>query len=111
MEHAYAARYGALETWRWWFRGRQRILEALLRAQLGERRSVSIVSLGCGPSEGLAWLLPFTRPRGRIVGVDVEPQHARLAAGIERIVARMEAVPLPSESVDVVLALDVLAHL
>jgi SAM-dependent methyltransferase len=112
MKLQFAAEYGQLEEWHWWFRGRQRILETVLRRELGGRPSLAIASLGCGPAEGLAWLQPLAAPHGRVIGVDAEPLHARrLAPGLECIVGRIEAVPLATKSWDAVLALDVLEHL
>ena len=112
MERQFAEQYGDLETWHWWFRGRQRILETALCCELKRQTSFYIASLGCGPVEGLNWLVPFAGPNGRVVGVDSDPVHARRAAGnISCVVGRAEAVPVASESFDVVLALDVLEHL
>jgi SAM-dependent methyltransferase len=112
MERQFAEQYGDLETWHWWFRGRQRILETALCRELKRQTSLSIASLGCGPVEGLNWLVPFAGPNGRVVGVDSDPIHARRSAGnISCVVGRAEAVPVASESFDVVLALDVLEHL
>jgi SAM-dependent methyltransferase len=112
MDRRFAERYGNLETWHWWFRGRRRILETVLSRELRKQTSLSIVSLGCGPIEGLKWLVPFAEPDGRVVGVDSESVHARhLAGNMTCVVGRAEAIPLASASFDVVLALDVLEHL
>lgn len=112
MKLQFAAEYGQLEQWHWWFRGRQRILERVLREELGGCESPAIASLGCGPAEGLGWLGPLAAPHGRVIGVDAEPLHARrVAPNLECIVGRMEAVPLATGSCDAVLALDVLEHL
>jgi SAM-dependent methyltransferase len=112
MDRQFAGRYGDLETWHWWFRGRQRILETVLFGELRKRTSLSVVSVGCGPVEGLNWLVPFAEPDGLVVGVDSDSAHARELSGNMRcIVGRAEAIPLASESFDVVLALDVLEHL
>jgi len=107
----FAAGYGQLEEWHWWFRGRQRILETVLRRTLPGNGPLAIASLGCGPAEGLRWLAPFARG-APVVGTDVEREHARrLAPRIEYVLARAEAAPFASERFDVVLALDVLEHL
>jgi SAM-dependent methyltransferase len=112
MERQFAEQYGDLETWHWWFRGRQRILETVLCREVGGQTSLSIASLGCGPVEGLNWLASFARPNGRVVGVDSDPIHARsVKSNIDCVVGKVDAVPLVSESFDVVLALDVLEHL
>lgn len=112
MEQSFAQEYGNLEEWHWWFRGRREILAAILSRKVGRKDSLSIASLGCGPAEGLAWLLPLAGPGGAVVGVDADPLHARrISPRQDFIVGRMEDVPLPSASFDLVLALDVLEHL
>ncbi|HEY6399909.1 MAG TPA: class I SAM-dependent methyltransferase, partial [Blastocatellia bacterium] len=112
MKQQFAKQYVNLEEWHWWFRGRQRILESVLRRELGPKDSISIASVGCGPAEGLQWLEQFTGPHGKIVGIDVEPMHARrIAPRIEYVIGTVEATPFADHSFDAVLALDVLEHL
>jgi len=112
MKQQFAEQYGSLEQWHWWFRGRQRILEVVLLRELTGRPSRSIASLGCGPAEGLGWLMRLAGPNGRVVGLDADPLHARrLGSGVEYVVGKLETAPLASGSFDVVLALDVLEHL
>jgi SAM-dependent methyltransferase len=112
MNRSFADQYGHLEQWHWWFRGRQRLLETILHQELGGQPSASIISLGCGPAEGLQWLTPFAGDTGAVVGLDVETLHARRnASGVEYVVGALETVPFRSGQFDVVLALDVLEHL
>src|SRR5262245_41421933 len=112
MKQQFAKQYANLEEWHWWFRGRQRILESVLRRELGANGPISIASVGCGPAEGLQWLERFTGPRGKIVGIDVEPIHARRVSPlIEYVVGVLETAPIADHSFDAVLALDVLEHL
>jgi SAM-dependent methyltransferase len=107
----YAARYGNLEQWHWWFRGRQRILADVLERELPAGRTRSLCVVGCGPAEGLDWLRPFAGPGGWVIGVDPDPTHARaLQSGVQVVVGRMEAIPLAAGAVDAVLAFDVLEH-
>jgi len=111
MQRELTERYGELERWHWWFRGRQRILEEVLRRELGGRMGLSVVSIGCGPVEGLAWLLPMAGPGGRVIGIDCEPTHGRQRPSQLTFAAgRFESIPLASGSCDVVVALDVLEH-
>lgn len=108
MNPAYARQYADFERWHWWFRGRRRILETVLRRELGAGDARTIVSLGCGPAEGIAWLATF----GRVVGVDAEREHARPGTpGVALVVARIEAAPLRPHAADAVLGLDVLEHI
>ncbi len=112
MKADFAERYGHIEQWHWWFRGRQRILETVLHRTLAGRSPLAIASLGCGPWQGLGWLEPFASQGGRIVGVDAERLHARgVSPRFQFAIGRAEALPLAARSFDVVLALDVLEHL
>lgn len=112
MKREFGEQYGNLERWHWWFRGRRRILETVLRRELAERTAVSIASVGCGPAEGLTWLTPLAGPNGRVLGLDANPMHAPPSSlRVEYVVGKLETAPLTSRVFDVVLALDVLEHL
>jgi SAM-dependent methyltransferase len=112
MKQQFAKQYANLEEWHWWFRGRQRILESVLRREFDSNNSISIASVGCGPAEGLQWLEQFIGPGGKIVGIDVEPIHARrIAPRIEYVIGKLETALIAPGSFDAVLALDVLEHL
>jgi SAM-dependent methyltransferase len=112
MQRRFAEHYGSFEQWHWWFRGRRRILEEVLRRELVGQMSLSIASVGCGPAAGLRWLRSLAGPEGCVVGLDADPLHARrLGPGLEYVVGKFEAAPLASGSFDVVLALEVLEHL
>jgi SAM-dependent methyltransferase len=106
----YANRYRCYQNWHWWFQGREHVLRALLRTHLPPQSSRKIVSLGCGPAEGLTWLLDFARAGGKVVGCDVMPAPGRVP-GVEIIVGRLEVLPFSSATFDLVLLLDVLEHL
>jgi SAM-dependent methyltransferase len=112
MQRNFAAQYSDLEKWHWWFRGRRKILESVLRPRLGACESRNILSVGCGPSDGLKWLLPFSGKAGKVVGLDVDSTHGRDApAQIEFVFGALQDAPLADASFDLVLALDVLEHL
>lgn len=118
MKPDFAARYGDLTSWHWWFRGRARILSTVLVRELGvpdaPRR---IASIGCGPPEGLAWLLPHAWKGGVVAGVDSDPSGAlrknppSVPAGVTFSIAAADRPGLEEHSFDAVLALDVLEHL
>jgi SAM-dependent methyltransferase len=127
MEEGWAARYGEFERWHWWFRGRERILESVLRREAawlrsptggGERRRVA--SVGCGPPAGLDWLASALAGRGTVIGLDADPSGAlrrgvadrsqTIPSGVAFVYGSLEASPLRSASCDAVLALDVLEH-
>jgi len=111
MKLGFAQQYGGLQGWHWWFRGRRAILETVLRRELpGEDHRIA--SLGCGPAEGLLWLQALAGSAGRVVGVDLERNHAGTpAANVSCVVGRLESLPLRPRGFDAVLALDVLEHL
>jgi SAM-dependent methyltransferase len=112
MKHQFAEQYGELERWHWWFRGRRRVVEAILRHELPAQGSRALLSVGCGPAEGLDWLVPFAGPQGQVVGLDIEPIHARgLPEQVGFVLGSLEHTPFADQSFDVVLALDVLEHL
>ena len=112
MEHGFAERYAGFEQWHWWFRGRRRILDDLLRRRLDGHGPLAIVSLGAGPPEGLDWLVTLAGARGRVVALDAARVHARrLGPGLHYMVGDLGALPLAPAAFDVVLALDVLEHL
>jgi SAM-dependent methyltransferase len=107
---AFAGRYGEFERWHWWFRGREEILTAVLRRELSGSAGRVIVSVGCGPVEGLGWLAAIAGPRGRVVGVDADATHGRAVGTTRVVVGRIEAPPLRAGIADAVVALDVLEH-
>lgn len=112
MNHDFAERYGYWEEWHWWFRARQRIIESVLKRELSAVSSPSIISVGCGPPEGLRWLPPIAGKEGCVVGLDADPLHASAPhESLNYVVGKIEDAPFISGTFDVVLALDVLEHL
>jgi 2-polyprenyl-3-methyl-5-hydroxy-6-metoxy-1,4-benzoquinol methylase len=112
MQRAFAERYGDLEQWHWWFRGRQRIVSSVLRRELPQNAQLKVASVGCGPAAGLQWLKAFSGSEGRVVGIDAEAMHAaKLRPGFHYVVGSADAIPLQGSTFDVVLAMDVLEHL
>ena len=92
-----------------WFRGRRRLLEALLGERLA--RPSDLLDVGCGSGATLAWLGGLGH---RTTGVDGHPgavEEARRRAP-EALVAlgNAEALPLADASFDGALLLDVLEH-
>jgi SAM-dependent methyltransferase len=112
MKKDFARQYGDLEQWHWWFRGRRRIIESVLRRELPLPSSRRILSVGCGPVRGLKWLKPFAGEFGQVVGLDVDFLHARLLpADLAFVGGDVKSLPFANGAFDMVLALDVLEHL
>lgn len=115
MREHFAAEYAGLDRWHWWFEGRRRVLEDLIRRRLEAPGPRTIVSLGSGHPEGLRWLERFSGGGGRVIGLDADPTgalraSAPAAGGIGFAIANIHEIPLAPATVDVVLALDVLEH-
>ena len=93
MEESFASRYGELGEWHWWFRGRERILAAVLRRELAKGGAHAgrhrLVTVGSGPPEVLASLARRLGNGAAWVGVDADPSGAlrRLRAEQPRGVA------------------------
>ena len=113
MKKDFARQYKDLEEWHWWFRGRRRIIERILRSEsTNGSHSKRILSVGCGPADGLKWLVPFAGREGKVLGLDIEPLHAEsVGQSVEFVVGSVEQIPLIAGSFDLVLALDVFEHL
>ncbi len=93
----------------WWFVGRRRLVIQLLKPYLVGGTGW-ILDAGCGTGAMLCDLQAF----GQVMGVDIEPlalRYARQRGEFPLLQARLEALPLRSESVRAVTALDVLEHL
>jgi SAM-dependent methyltransferase len=128
VEERFAGQYADFESWHWWFRGRRRILEHVLRAEMdlsgaGDAAGTGprVATVGCGPPAALGWLVRAAGPGALVVGLDADvsgalrrgdPGETRaVAEGAAFVLGRVEAPPLRAASCDAVLALDVLEHI
>lgn len=110
----------ALEDRYWWFVGRRRLAIRLLKKaiaphppapspQRGEGEPV-VLDLGCGTGVIATELAQWSKP----IGLDMSPQalaYCRQRGVQDLVLANGEALPIRSNSVDAVLALDIFEHI
>lgn len=92
----------------WWYRGRRRILRAVL-SRLALPARAELLDAGCGSGRTLDELAVF----GRVTGVDLSRQAvaaARARGHRNVLVAPVERLPLASARFDLVTCLDVIEH-
>ena len=92
----------------WWYRGRRRIIRAELD-RLPLAPQARVLDAGCGSGRTLQELVGY----GVVSGIELDPDAAELARGrgfghIE--VGRLEELPWPDASFDLITCLDVLEH-
>jgi ubiquinone/menaquinone biosynthesis C-methylase UbiE len=92
---------------------RRALVHAALGAQTGDR----VLDLGCGPGFYVSELLATVGPEGSVVGVDVSPDMLAVAAArseghgnVEFHEAAASALPLPDESFDRVVSVQVFEY-
>lgn len=93
----------------WWFVSRRELVDSLVsRLQLPPRPT--IVDVGCGTG-ATATLL---QRHGTVIGVDISPlalSWSRTRGLTNLLLASAERLPIARESVDVIIATDILEHL
>jgi SAM-dependent methyltransferase len=109
MRAAYRDVTLAVEDGHWWYRGRRRVVRAVLE-RLPLPSPASVLDVGCGGGASL----PELARLGSVVGVEPAASARALAnaRGVAEVVAgEVEALPFERGSFDVAAALDVLEHL
>ena len=99
-----------LEQGSWWNAG-MRDIAAMLLDLVPLPSTGTLLDVGCGSGQTLDWFAGF-HPGWRGLGLDVAPEGlaAARAKGLDVVRASALDVPLPSDSIDLVITLDVLQH-
>lgn len=107
----YYERMRALEAGAWWNAGMRDVARALLDDATLPTTGM-LVDVGCGSGQTMAWALEFL-PHWDAIGIDVAPEGvaAARAAGLHALEASALDLPLPDNSADLVITLDMLQHL
>jgi 2-polyprenyl-3-methyl-5-hydroxy-6-metoxy-1,4-benzoquinol methylase len=106
--------FASLQAEHWWFRGRRALytslLEHVLRRDLArEPDGLRVLDVGCGAG---GWLEPLSR-FGLVTGLELDEPSIRYCREQElhrTLVGRVDALPVPPGSQDLVCLWDVLEH-
>ncbi len=109
MEETASRQFIELERTHWWFIARRAIFVHLLRGELGSRRDLRILDVGCGAGGMLSELAQF----GEVWGIDpstdlVEACRRRGFSNVR--VGRADALPVESGTVDLLTLFDTIEH-
>src|SRR5262245_42476669 len=92
----------------WWYRGRRRIIRAELD-RLPLPPHAHVLDAGCGSGRTLEELVAYGDP----AGIELDPEAAELARGrglADVRVGRLEDLPWPDQTFDLITCLDVIEH-
>ena len=92
----------------WWYRGRRRIIRAELD-RLPLKPGAAILDAGCGSGRTMVDLAEY----GAVRGVELDPAAAEVARGRgvgEVVMGRLEELPWPEGTFDLITCLDVIEH-
>jgi SAM-dependent methyltransferase len=109
MDDGLERRTFALEDEHWWYRGRRRVLAAVLD-RLALPADARILDAGCGSGRNMVDLVR----RGRVCGLELAPSSLQAAAtrkvGEVRAGSLEQPLPFRDGAFDLAVALDVLEH-
>jgi SAM-dependent methyltransferase len=110
MDEQYELQTHQLEDHHWWYRGRRRVVDEVIRS-LGLPPGARILDAGCGSGRNMVELAPY----GNVTGVDVSPASVDVAkardVGEAMVASLSEPLPFPDASFDLAVSLDVLEHI
>ena len=98
----------AVDEHHWWYRGRRCVIRAQLD-QLALPTGARVLDAGCGSGRTLQELVDY----GTVQGVELDPEAAELARSRghgEVLVGRLEELPFPEATFDLITCLDVIEH-
>ncbi|HEX8159924.1 MAG TPA: class I SAM-dependent methyltransferase [Solirubrobacteraceae bacterium] len=97
----------AADEQHWWYRGRRRVLRAILD-RLPLTPGACVLDAGCGSGRTLDELCDY----GHACGVDLSDEAvcATAARGHDVLAGRIEALPFPAATFDLITCLDVIEH-
>lgn len=109
MEEAEFRALVAHDEHHWWYRGRRRVIAAQLERLGPPPGDGAVLDAGCGSGRTMDDL----RRYGRVAGFDLNRlgvEHARRRGHDDVCEARVEEIPWPDESFDLITCLDVIEH-
>jgi SAM-dependent methyltransferase len=98
----------AVEEEHWWYRGRRRIIAAEIE-RLALPPAPRILDAGCGSGRMLVELARY----GAVAGVELDSEAVAIARARDHFdvrIARVEELPFPDASFDLITCLDVIEH-
>ncbi len=98
-----------LESRHWWFVGKRMILNSLLERFTSRSSNLDLLDIGCGTGMIMHLLQKF----GRVSGIDISDKALDFCKqrGLNSVFSRnAECTEFPSESFDVVTAMDIIEH-
>jgi SAM-dependent methyltransferase len=98
----------AVDEHHWWYRGRRRVIRAQLD-QLPLPQGARVLDAGCGSGRTLQELVDY----GTVQGVELDTEAAEVARSRghgEVLVGRLEELPFPEATFDLITCLDVIEH-
>lgn len=107
-EHEYEAMYG-LEDIYWWFVARRQLAVDVITREIGDRKGVRLLDVGCGTGSNLAEFSKIAEATGIDMSADALAFCRR--RGVERVaLSGVERLPFADATFDVVTAMDMLEH-
>jgi len=97
-----------IEKRNWWFMSRRQLVFQLFKKLNFYNNPPNILDIGCGSGANMEMLKPF----GKITGIDIFPESVNYvkSLGFKVLEADAQELPLPNNSFDLVLVMDLLEH-